>query len=254
LSDFKKLTNFVHDTWLLGWYEIKSKYSRSTLGPFWITLNTLILISGLSIVSYSLFGMPMGKMVPWIGFGIITWNYILTTVDESTTIFLSPILLNIRTSPFKFSLINIFKNVIIFSHNLIVAIPIILIFKIDINLNSLFIIYGFFILFINSINFSILIGFLCLRFRDFILIIKNIFYLLFLMTPIFWMPDVLTGLRVLLIDINILFHLIQTVRQPLLGLPIDKLTYLVSISFTIFSSLLCFLINRRYKKFYIFWQ
>ena len=161
---------------------------------------------------------------------------IILTVDESTTIFLSPILLNIRTS-LKFSLINIFKNVIIFSHNLIVAIPIILIFKIEINLNSLFIIYGFFILFINSINFSILIGFLCLRYRDFILIIKNIFYLLFLMTPIFWMPDVLTGLRVLLIDINILFHLIQTVRQPLLGLPIDKLTYLVSISsFTIFSS------------------
>ena len=72
------------------------------------------------------------------------------------------------------------------------------------------------------------------------------------MTPIFWMPDVLTGLRVLLIDINILFHLIQTVRQPLLGLPIDKLTYLVSISFTIFSSLLCFLINRDTRNFIFF--
>ena len=175
MSNFKKISGFLHDTWLLGWYEIKSKYSRSTLGPFWITLNTLILISGLSIVSYSLFGMPMGKMVPWIGFGIITWNYILTTVDEATTIFLSPILLNIRTTPLKYSLIHIFKNVIIFAHNLLVAIPILIIFKIEINFNTLFIFYGFFILFVNSINFNILIGFLCLRYRDFILVIKNIF-------------------------------------------------------------------------------
>lgn len=254
MSNFKKISGFLHDTWLLGWYEIKSKYSRSTLGPFWITLNTLILISGLSIVSYSLFGMPMGKMVPWIGFGIITWNYILTTVDEATTIFLSPILLNIRTTPLKYSLIHIFKNVIIFAHNLLVAIPILIIFKIEINFNTLFIFYGFFILFVNSINFNILIGFLCLRYRDFILVIKNIFYLLFLMTPIFWMPDVLTGLRVLLIDVNILFHLIQTVRQPLLGLPIEKLTFLVSIGFTLFSSFLCFLINKKYMRRYIFWQ
>ena len=44
---------------------------------------------------------------------------------------------------------------------------------------------------------------------------------MFLMTPIFWMPDLLKGNRMILADINIVYQVIQSVRDPLLGNPLS---------------------------------
>ena len=94
---------------------------------------------------------------------------------------------------------------------------------------------------------------LCLRYRDFILIIKNLLYLLFLMTPIFWMPSVLNSNRMILADVNILFQIIQTIRDPLLGNSLSLNNIYYTSSFTTILAIVCYGIYSKYKTRIAYW-
>ena len=151
-SNFRKLQSL----YLLAWFQIKLKYTRSFFGPFWITLSTVILIGGLSFVFVSLFGIPLKETMPWIANGIIIWNYISMLIDESTEVFNKPILANMKITPFELTMITVFKNLIIFAHNSVIIVSIVIIFKLPITLNLLFLFYGFFIIIINSLSATLL--------------------------------------------------------------------------------------------------
>ncbi len=248
----------IHKTTLLSvlelaWFEVKIRYARSILGPFWITLSMIILISGLSFVFVSMFGVPLSKTMPWITIGIIIWNYISSYLDEASTLFIDGRILNMRISPLKLITINMFKHLIILIHNSVVILAIILIFDLKITSNYFYLFFAFFIIIVNSISFGILFGFLCCRYRDFILIIRNLIYLIFLMTPIFWMPDILKGNRMILADVNIVYQFIQSVRDPILGnsLSAYSITYLCM--FTLIIAILALIIFKKFHKRIVFW-
>ena len=213
----------------------------------------MILIGGLSFVFVSLFGISLQETMPWIANGIIIWNYISMLIDESTEIFNKPILSNIKITAFELTLISVFKNLIILAHNSVIIVLVIFIFKIPLTNNLFFLFYGFLIIFINSLSATILIGMICIRFRDFILIVKNLLYLLFLMTPIFWMPSILTDNRILLADVNILYQIIQTIRDPILGNALSNWNIIYTLSFTSLTAILSFLLYNKYSKRIVYW-
>lgn len=237
----------------LGWIEVKLRYTRSLLGPFWITLSACVLIGGMTLVNLSLFKVNISEVMPWIAIGIITWNYISTTIEESLALFEDQKLLNVRIDPIELVAINVSKNIIIFFHNLVIVIPVVIFFKLPITINYIFLIYALSIFLINSFSFSILFGFLCLRYRDFILIIKNLLFLLFLMTPIFWIPANLNNNRIALADYNIMFQIIQTIRDPLLGNSLSIYCITVTSIFTLLISLIALFVYKRNKNKIVFW-
>ena len=237
----------------LAWFDVKIRYTRSILGPFWITLSMVILISGLSFVFVSLFAVPLHKTMPWVTLGIIIWNYISTYLDEASTLFIDGKILNMKIEPMKLIIIYIFKHLIILAHNSVVIIAVILIFDLKITANYFYLFFAFFVIILNSISFGVLFGFLCCRYRDFILIIRNLIYLIFLMTPIFWMPDVLKGNRMILADINIVYQMIQSVRDPILGNALSSYTITYLSVFTFITSILAIIIYKKFKKKIVFW-
>jgi ABC-type polysaccharide/polyol phosphate export permease len=248
-----KIFNYSHNIFRIAFIEILMKYKRSVIGPFWITISTLILILGISFVNSSIFGFNSKQVVPWVGIGIIIWNYISSIFEDAFDNYSKLILLNLKLHFFDLTLTSVFKNMLIFLHNVVIIIFII--FYYDINLiNTIYYIPLSIIFFlIDSICISILISFLCLRYRDFILIIRNLLFICFLMTPVFWFPDVLQSNRTFLLDYNIFYHVIQIARNPLLGiLPSINLIF---INF-IFSLFLICSTYLTYKKFYkkaVFW-
>jgi ABC-2 type transport system permease protein/lipopolysaccharide transport system permease protein len=70
---------------------------------------------------------------------------------------------------------------------------------------------------ISAFSTGLLIGLLSARFRDLPPIIANITQILFLLTPILWRTDQLTGSRRLLAQLNPLYHIVEVMRMPLLG-------------------------------------
>ena len=223
------------------------------MGPFWITLSCCILVLGLTFINISLFNTDLKVILPWISVGIIFWNYITSIIEDSTKIFDNQKLLNISIELIDLVSVNIFKNIIILFHNFIVILLIFLFLGVELNANFFFIFFGIAIFVINSYCFSILFGLLCLRFRDFILIIKNALYLIFLITPVFWLPDSLSKNKLLLVDYNIVFQIIQSIRDPLLGNKLTSNCIFINIFFSIILLILTTFFYNKYKKKALFW-
>ena len=67
------------------------------------------------------------------------------------------------------------------------------------------------------------------------------------------MPDVLKGNRAILADYNILFQLIQTIRDPLLGNSLSTYNLLFTSLFTLFFAIFTILIYKKYAKKFNLW-
>jgi len=66
----------------LGWQDIRQRYRRSALGPFWITLTMLVTIAGMGPLYGALLKQDVHDFVPYLALGIITWGLISTLILE----------------------------------------------------------------------------------------------------------------------------------------------------------------------------
>lgn len=248
-----KIKNYILNLVFLALLEVRLKYLRSLIGPFWITLNSIIIILGLSFVNVSIFNQPAAKIVPWIGFGILIWNYIVQIIDDSFIIFSNKIFLNINIQIVDCVIIYTFKNIIFFLHNIIIFISIIYYFDLSsiVHYNYIFLAFVFFSIY--SVCILILFGLLCLRYMDFILIIKNLTFLSFLVTPIFWFPDTFVNNRAFFLEYNFLYHVVQLVRDPLMGVEPSILILKTNFVLATFLSILTIFIYKKYKRKMINW-
>src|SRR3954468_8139946 len=68
---------------MLGWNDIKQRYRRSVLGPFWITLSVGIFILVLGIIYSRIFKVEIATYMPFLALGYVLWGFISQTVIES---------------------------------------------------------------------------------------------------------------------------------------------------------------------------
>ena len=66
-----------YDLWLtLAWMDVKLRYKRSGLGPFWITLSMAIFCITLGVVYSKLFKTDISEYLPFLSVGFVVWNFI----------------------------------------------------------------------------------------------------------------------------------------------------------------------------------
>ena len=51
---------------LLGWIEIRQRYARSKLGPFWLTISMGVVIGTIALVFGTLFHQDMATYLPML--------------------------------------------------------------------------------------------------------------------------------------------------------------------------------------------
>ena len=71
----------------MAWSDIRARYKRSVLGPFWITLSTAIGVVGLGFIWSELFKMDRASFIPLLTIGLILWQFMSACIIESTTVF-----------------------------------------------------------------------------------------------------------------------------------------------------------------------
>jgi hypothetical protein len=72
---------------ILGWDDIRQRYRRSILGPFWITLSMGIFISLLGGIYGRLFHMALATYMPYLSVGYIVWGFIAAVTNDSCVAF-----------------------------------------------------------------------------------------------------------------------------------------------------------------------
>lgn len=221
-------------TWkTLGFYEVKQRYRRSTLGPWWTTVSMLIFVIVIGGVFSRVFTLDHKLYMPYFCSGYLIWALVSTCIVEATELFRNnsgfikqiPLPLNIYL--FKF----LTKNTIIFFHNFVVLLIVFLYYQFNPGINVILAIPGFFLLLLNLYWVSLVIAFACTRFRDLTPIVNSMIQILFLATPISWKKTILNQDSIYL-KYNPLLYVLEIVRDPLLGSIPSTQTYIIVGSIT----------------------
>ena len=240
---------------LLGIIDLRRRYARSRIGQLWLVISTAILIITLSSVWALLWRHPVADLMPFVGSGVILWNYISAVITECTSIFSTHanIYRNQKTS-FPVSVYSIiYKNTIVLAHNALIIVALILIFQVPVRWHLLQLIPGFILIWITMTWGGYLIGMVCARYRDVTQVVVNALHILFFVTPVLWKPELLPQNYHFIIDYNPFAHYLELLRNPVLGQPIDLESWLVALAITFGGGLLTLPIIGYYERRLIYW-
>jgi len=215
--------------WLrLGFSDTASKYRRSILGPFWLTLGMAITVIGLGTFWSLIWKVDVANFFPYLTAGLLIWNFLVAAMVEGTVCFAQQASV-IRAAPlplFLHPLRMTVKTTITLLHNSVVFIAVAAYFHVPVTSATLLVIPGLAALFAFSLATALTLGIIGARFRDFPPIIEAIVPLMFFITPVLWFTSAL-GERAYFADFNPFTHLIAVVREPMLGQLPTATNYLV---------------------------
>lgn len=254
LSDFAKAIQ-KYQLWLyLGQVEVKQKYRRSVIGPWWITISMSIFILAMGLVFSKLFHQSMNEYLPNFTAGFLFWTFFSSTILESAETlphnsgFIKQVNLPIPVYIFKL----LTKQTIILFHNLVVFIIVCLICRAYPTKTILTIIPGCILFYINILWISTLIALICTRFRDMVPIISSCMQIAFFITPISWSRNLLSQ-DSLILKINPLSYLLDIVKAPLTGASPLLESWIISISFGFIGMLITLIVYGKKRNQIPFW-
>jgi len=198
--------------------DIKLRYRGSVLGPFWLTISTVIMVAAIGLIYARLFNIEIGRYLPFLTIGLVIWQYVSSLITDGCQTFLSAQNV-IHRVPMPFSIHvcrSVYRNLIVLAHNMVIVPVVLVIFHVPVGWNVLSIVPALILITLNGMWVAFLLGMLSARYRDVPPIVTSFVQVVFFVTPIFWPPAAL-GIWTPFLPLNPLFAAIDVVRAPLLG-------------------------------------
>ncbi|MGC8530275.1 MAG: ABC transporter permease [Leptospirillia bacterium] len=246
---------FTSSVWMtLGWLDIRQRYRRSALGPWWITLSLAITVLAMGILYAKLFRQDIHTYLPFLAVGMVFWTLMSSIMNDGTKVFIEAEGI-IKQIPMAFGihvLRMLWRHLIVFFHNMVVVVAVLLIFGISPGFNIL--LFPLVVLFIglNGYWVGIVFGILGTRFRDVGQIVASLVQILFFITPVMWSPSNIVH-RLWIMEYNPLFHVLAIARNSLSGGPIPIGSWLVVVGMTLGGWVLAFQLLVRYRGRIAYW-
>ena len=247
-----------YDIWgRLGWLEVRRRYQRTVIGPFWATISFAIFVGAFGAVGAGLWHQPMGTFLPFLTAGMTIWLMLSAILTEAGTLFVGAnnIFGQTRLDYSMLVYAMIWRNLIVFAHNILFFFALLLLLSpSDVNPNMLLAIPGMLVVILNCVWTTLLLGMFCLRFRDMQQFISSVIQVCLFVTPIFWPPEILTGTaRGFIVSLNPLNHLIEIVRRPLLGQIPAMVSYEAAFLMTAIGWTITYFVFRSFRKRIAYW-
>ncbi len=242
----------------LGWQDIKQRYRRSVLGPLWITVGMAVTAAGLGFLYSTIFGQDPGEYVPYMTVGFIVWYFISGCLSSGTEVFIkNEGLIKQLPAPIMVHVLRtVWREFLLFLHNLVVYLGILVIFQPDVTWKIISVLPAFVLLLLNGVWIVLLLGVTSTRFRDIPPVVTSLMQLLFFMSPIVWPIEILeqnAGPRAWLAQLNPIYHYVDIVRAPLLGEDQSMHHWWLVLAFTAGGWALALLILRNYRSRVSYW-
>lgn len=241
---------------MLGWQDVRQRYRRSALGPFWLTISMGVMIGSIGVVFGQIFNTPMREYLPFLAAGMILWGFFSTVVTEGCTGFIAAdaIIKQLPIPLFVHIMRIIWRNVLILGHNIAILPLVYLAMGKPLYWVAFLSIPGFLLALSNLAWIALLLGILCARYRDLPQMVSSVLQIAFYLTPIMWMPSLLPDrIGLGLLKINPAYHTIEIIRAPLLGHFPSTENWLASIALTVFGWGITLLLYGRYKRRIAYW-
>ena len=244
-----------HAQWLyLGVQDIRLRYRRSIIGPWWVTISTGVMILMLSVLWSKIFGSDIKTYMPFFAIGFIIWGWMSSVITESASGF-APFQATIKQIklPFPVFILRLcMRLLIVLAHNFVIIFLVLFIVGAGLSWISLVSIPALILIQMNLVCVSIIITIFCTRFQDMAQVVATLTQILFFFTPILWQPESLKG-RAYLIEFNPIHHWMEIIRAPLLGrLPLID-SWLWCFGTLIFFLIFAIYLTGRYRSRIAFW-
>jgi ABC-type polysaccharide/polyol phosphate export permease len=239
------------------WLGIVTNYRRSRLGVLWLMTPPVIYVWGLGAFFASMQGKPLGEFAAHVAVGYLVFRLVTSVVTDSTGVLAAnqAFILDGRVRITDFVL-RVIARALFYAG---VALPVVVVALWaypDVQATGLmWLLVTLPLVLLNAVWISVVFSLVGARFPDTEQFIGNVFLFLFLLTPIIWYADQAPpeSVRGVLMRFNPLFHLIEVVRAPLLGEPLNPSSLRVVAGMALAGWLAAALVYRRYARFVPLW-
>lgn len=239
---------------LLGWLEIRQRYARSRVGPFWLTISMGVMIGSLGVVYGTLFGQNMREYLPFLAASLVMWGLFSQTVQDGSVAYINSgsYIRQMATPKLIYMLQVMWRNLIVMTHNALIIVALLVIFGVKDWATLPLFIPGLLLYLFNILWIAMLAGLLSARFRDLPQIIGALLQVAFYVTPIIFRPNALNRFQ-FIVEWNPLAYLLDLVRGPLIGQAPSALTWGVTGAMAVVGWLLALWLTGRYVKRIPYW-
>ena len=254
LLDVVQGARAVHLWGALGWQDIRQRYRRSKLGPFWLTISMGVLVGALGTLYAGLFDIEVAVYLPFVTIGFVVWGLISGLITDGCTAFINAESIIKQVSlPLSVHVYRVvWRTLIIFAHNAVIFVVVAILFSIRPGWAGLLALPAVALFCLNGVWVGLLLGLLSARYRDVPQLVASFVQVTFFLTPIIWQPELLTG-RAFMLHFNPFFHFLELVRAPALGQIPEPASWLAALGVTLVGWLATLVLFCRYRWRIAYW-
>jgi ABC-2 type transport system permease protein/lipopolysaccharide transport system permease protein len=240
---------------MLAWIDIRQRYKRAMIGPFWITISMAVMIVALGTIYSALFRMDIRDFLPFVAAGFTVWYLINAAITEGAMAFTSGEgMLRQGGMPISTHVYRVIaRNLIVFAHNAVVMLGVYVWQPSLLGPAQLLVFPGILLLVANLTWLSFILGGLCTRFRDLAPIVTNLLQVALFASPILFKPSQIPERFSFLVHFNPVFYLLEVVRAPLIGMVPDARVYIVLLCLTFIGAGAAMLFYVRARRRIVYW-
>ncbi|MGY8678714.1 glycosyltransferase [Bradyrhizobium sp. UFLA05-153] len=209
----------------LAWSDMRHRYVRSLLGPFWMSLQMAIVVAVLGSVIGQMSNAGVLARLPMLALSMTAWTFLNSVVLDATTALQgSASLIRDRAlPPVIFLLQCTFRQALFALHNACVPLILWLVLTPRDLSHALAALPGLLLFIACTFALSLVLGAMATRYRDLKPIIESSLMLGFLSSPVIWSSEMINH-RSTIMRINPLTHLFAVWREPLAGGHVDTIS------------------------------
>ncbi|MET3838229.1 glycosyltransferase [Bradyrhizobium sp. OAE829] len=215
-SETAGLVGAVRIAATLAWSDMRHRYVRSLLGPFWMSIQMAIMVAVLGSVIGHLSNASAVARLPMLAISLTAWTFLNNVVLDATTALQNSagLIKDRALPPVTFLLQCLFRQALFALHN--ASVPFILwlaLARTDIE-GCIAALPGFALFVACTLGLGLVLGALATRFRDMKPIIESTLTLAFLSSPVIWTAEMVNPNSTVM-RLNPLTHLFAVWREPL---------------------------------------
>ena len=251
--------------WLFStWFLFLIRYRRTSIGPLWIVATPIMFIGFLGALFVGLSNLSTSVFIPHMTIGFICWTLLGGFLGRSSSLYSrnKAMMMQGETRHTDVILLDISELVVHFLHQAILILAVCLFYKTIKGPYALFSLLGLLVVILNGFWFTIVVSIIGARFNDVSQLMGSVTSILFLATPIIWMPTTepggVVGSRGNILEVymnfNPFYHFLEIIRAPLMNNPVAPLTLIVIGTITVLGFALAAFVYSRYRHMVVLWS
>lgn len=256
-TDYRDSLRFPGFWMYATWLVIVTKYRKSRLGMFWAIAPTALYTFGIGGFYGFLQHISPRTFAAHMGIGYVTFRFITVSLSEATSTYSAhaSFILDGRVRLTDYVLRVMAKAAFYF----VCAVPVLaLAVALSPNFHPAGLLAAapaIIVVLLNVAWMGVILAVIGARLPDVRELVGSVLMFAFLFTPIIWKAEQtpLGTVRGLIARINPLFHLVESVRAPILGEPVEHLTYVYLGLMSVVGWAVTFFIYRRYARYVPLW-